>query len=238
MGLSDYTTLSRQRGLTREMQLIANNIANSATTGYRQQGVMFSEYVQRTDEPGGSVSMSLGEVKNTSFAQGTLTRTGSQYDFAIEGDGFFLVQAPGGERLTRAGAFVVGPEGDMMTPDGYAVLDSGGAPVFVPPNATDLAVGQDGTLSSDGQPIGQLGVVQPVNPAAMAREGGVLFRADEGYEPVENPRVMQGFVESSNVDSILQVARMIEVQRAYEMGQNFLQREDERVRAAIKAFVK
>ncbi|EIE52423.1 flagellar biosynthesis protein FlgF [Salipiger aestuarii] len=238
MGLSDYTTLSRQRGLTREMQLIANNIANSATTGYRQQGVMFSEYVQRTDEPGGSVSMSLGEVKNTSFAQGTLTRTSSQYDFAIEGDGFFLVQAPGGERLTRAGAFVVGPEGDMMTPDGYAVLDSGGAPVFVPPNATDLAVGQDGTLSSDGQPIGQLGVVQPVNPAAMAREGGVLFRADEGYEPVENPRVMQGFVESSNVDSILQVARMIEVQRAYEMGQNFLQREDERVRAAIKAFVK
>lgn len=238
MGLSDYTTLSRQRGLTREMQMIANNIANAATTGYRQQGVIFSEYVQRSDAPGGSVSMSESEVKNTSFAQGTLTRTGGQYDFAIEGDGFFLIQTPGGERLSRAGSFIVSAAGDMVTPDGHTVLDAGGAPVFVPPDATDLAVGQDGTLSSNGAPLGQLGVVQPLNAGAMAREGGVLFRADDGYEPVDSPRVMQGFLENSNVEPILQVARMIEVQRAYEMGQNFLQREDERVRAAIKAFVK
>ena len=71
----------------------------------------------------------------------------------------------------------------------------------------------------------------------MIREGGVLFRADQGYEPTQAPRVMQGFVESSNADPILQIARMIEVQRAYEMGQNFLQREDERLRGAIKAII-
>ncbi|MBY6003912.1 flagellar hook-basal body complex protein [Salipiger bermudensis] len=234
MGITHYTTLSRQRGLMREMQMVANNIANMATTGYRQQGVIFSEYIRGTDRDG-SVAMSAAHVRNTSLAQGTLTRTGGQLDLAIEGEGFFLVQTPAGERLTRAGAFASSPAGDLVTQDGYPVLDSGGAPVFVPPDATDLAIGQDGTMSSNGAPIGQIGVVQPIDPGAMVREGGVLFRADAGFDPVEAPRLRQGFVESSNVDPVLQIARMIEVQRAYEMGQNFLQREDERVRAAIKA---
>lgn len=236
MGITNYTTLSRQRGLMREMQMVANNIANMATTGYRQQGVVFSEYVRSTDRDG-SVAMSAGHVRNTSLAQGTLTRTGGQLDLAIEGEGFFLVQTPAGERLTRAGAFASSAAGDLVTLDGHLVLDAGGAPVFVPPDATDLAIGQDGTMSSNGAPIGQIGVVQPIDPGAMVREGGVLFRADAGFDPVEAPRLRQGFVESSNVDPILQIARMIEVQRAYEMGQTFLQREDERVRAAIKALI-
>ena len=237
MSITDYTTLSRQLGLSREMQMIANNIANAATTGYRQQGVVFSEYVRQTDDSG-SVAMSAAHVRNTSFEQGALTRTGGQLDLAIEGDGFFLIQTPGGERLTRNGAFAVSAQGDLVTQDGYAVLDAGGAPVFVPPDASDLAFAQDGTMSSKGTPIGQVGIVQPVDQGAMMREGGVMFRADAGYEPVETPRVMQGFVENSNVDPILQIARMIEVQRAYEMGQSFLQREDERVRAAIKSMIR
>ena len=236
MGLTDYTTLSRQQGLMREMRMIANNIANQATTGYRHQGVIFSEYVRRTDEAG-IVSMSAAQVRDSSFAQGGLTRTGGQLDLAIEGDGFFLVQTPQGERLTRNGAFATSSAGDLVTQDGHPVLDSGGAPVFIPPDATDLAIAQDGTLSSNGAPIGQIGVVSPLDRGAMIREGGVLFRADQGYEPTQAPRVMQGFVESSNADPILQIARMIEVQRAYEMGQNFLQREDERLRGAIKAII-
>ena len=237
METASFTTLSRQQGLMREMQLIANNIANAATTGYRQQGIMFSEYIQKTDTAG-SISMSSAEVRNTSFAQGTMTRTGGQLDLAIEGEGFFLVEAPAGQRLTRAGAFALSNQGDLVTSDGYPVLDAGGAPIFIPPDASDLAIAQDGTISSNGRPVGQVGLVQPINRLGMVREGSVLFRADEGYEPVETPKLMQGFVESSNVEPILQVARMIEVQRAYEMGQNFLEREDERVRTALKAFMR
>lgn len=236
MGLTDYTTLSRQQGLMREMRMIANNIANQATTGYRQQGVIFSEYVRRTDEAG-SVSMSAAQVRDSSFAQGGLTRTGGQLDLAIEGEGFFLVQTPQGERLTRNGAFATSSAGDLVTQDGHPVLDAGGAPVFIPPDATDLAIAQDGTVSNNGAPIGQVGIVSPLDRGAMIREGGVLFRAEQGYEPAQAPRVMQGFVENSNADPILQIARMIEVQRAYEMGQNFLQREDDRLRGAIKAII-
>ncbi|EPX82619.1 Flagellar basal-body rod protein FlgG [Salipiger mucosus DSM 16094] len=221
----------------REMRLIANNIANASTTGYRQQGIVFSEYIRQTDLAG-SLSMPAANIQNTSYQQGTLTQTGGQLDVGIEGEGFFLVAAPQGERLTRAGAFALSSQGDLVTQDGYPVLDAGGAPLFVPPDASDLAIAQDGTLSTQGRPIGQLGLVRPLDAQAMVREGGVLFRADAGFEPLENPTLRQGFVESSNVDPILQVARMIEVQRAYEMGQSFLEREDERIRTAIKSFTR
>ena len=125
-----------------------------------------------------------------------------------------------------------------MTPDGYPVLDAGGAPIFVPPQAIDLSIARDGTISTEGRPIGQVGVVQPLDPRAMIREGGQMFRSDAGFEPVDAPRVMQGFVEASNVDPILQVARMVEVQRAYELGQSFMEREDERIRSVLKNVIK
>ncbi|WP_195821136.1 flagellar hook-basal body complex protein [Roseobacter sp. MH60115] len=234
MDNSGYTTLTRQSGLMREMRIVANNIANAATTGYRQEGLVFSEYVQSIDGAS-SLSMGQGNVRQTSFQQGTLTQTGGTFDFAIEGDGFFLVETPAGERLTRSGAFSPNEQGDLVTMDGYRVLDAGGAPVFVPPGAADIAVSADGTISSEGNPIGQIGVVQPLNAREMVREDGVMFRADDGYEPAERARVLQRFVESSNVDPVLQITRMIEVQRAYELGASFLEAEDERVRQALRA---
>ena len=230
-----YTTLSRQSGLAREMQIVANNIANAATTGYRAEGMIFSEYVKPV-ERGASLSMGQGNVRNTSFEQGALTQTGAPFDLAIEGDGFFLVETPQGERLTRAGAFSPSAEGDLVTYDGFRVLDAGGAPIFVPPDG-DIAVSSDGTLSADGNPLGQIGVVRPLDTAQMVREDGVMFRADGGFEPSDDARVLQGFVENSNVNPITQLARMIEVQRAYELGQSFLETEDERVRTALKSLM-
>lgn len=236
MDNTGYISISRQSGLAREMQTVANNIANAATTGYKAEGVIFSEYIQPV-ERGASLSMGQGNVRKTSLDQGPLTQTGGAFDFAIEGDAFFLVETPLGERLTRAGAFSPSAEGELVTFDGFRVLDAGGAPLFVPPGTTGLAVSNDGTLSAGGVPLGQLGLVRPIAPLDMVREDGVMFRADAGYEPSENARVLQGFVEGSNVNPITEIARMIEVQRAYEMGQSFLKSEDERVRAALKSFM-
>lgn len=237
METAGYAALSRQTSLMREMQVIANNIANANTTGFRQEGVVFSEYISEGDGAS-SVAMGAGRIGTTSFEQGQLKMTGGQYDLAIEGEGFFLVGAPEGPRLTRAGAFSPGADGTLMTPDGHPVLDDGGAPIFVPPQAIDLAVARDGTISTEGQAIGRIGVVRPLDPLRMTREGGQMFDSPAGFEPVEATRVMQGFVEASNVDPILQVARMVEVQRAYELGQSFMEREDDRIRTALKAFVK
>lgn len=237
METAGYTTLTRQAGLLREMQVVANNIANSATTGYRQEGLIFSEYVKRVQD-GPSLSMATANVRNTSSLQGGLAQTGGRLDFAIEGDGFFLIETPAGQRLTRAGSFALSAEGDLVTQDGFRVLDTGGAPVFVPPDATDLSVAADGTMSANGRPLTQIGLVQPADPLDMIREDGVMFRTESQIEPALNGKLRQGFLEGANVDPIGQITRMIEVQRAYEMGQSFLDAENERVREAMKTFTR
>ncbi len=237
MDSTGYITLTRQSGLMREMQVVANNIANAATTGFRQEGVIFSEYV-RGMQGGESLSMGQGNVRNTSLEQGALTQTGGTFDFAIEGDGYFLIETPDGERLTRAGSFTPNGAGDLVTHDGYRVLDAGGAPVFIPPDVQSIAVSPDGTISADGLLVGQIALVAPTDTSGMTRQSGVMFSADDGFEPTEAARVLQGFIEASNVDPIGQLARMIEIQRAYEMGQSFLDSEDERVRRAMDAMMK
>lgn len=230
-----YTALTRQAGLMREMRVVANNIANLSTTGFRTEGVVFAEHIKSLGPDDPSLSMATAAVRDTLLAQGALAQTGGTFDLAIEGDGFFLVETPGGERLTRAGSFMPNQDGDLVTPEGYRVLDAGGAPVFVPQGAGPVGVAPDGTISAGGQPVGQVGLVRPLNLIGMIREDGVRFRADDGFEPALDARVLQGFLEESNVDPVLQVSRMIEVQRAYELGQSFLDKEDERIRGAIRA---
>lgn len=237
MDIAGYTALSRQSGLVNEMRVVANNIANAATTGYRQEGVVFSEFVQKTGAHP-SVSMARGQVRNTSFAQGVLTQTNGRFDFAIEGEGYFLLETPAGDRLTRAGSFVPNTQGDLVNPEGHRVLDPGGTPVFVPPDATNISVSADGTLSADGEAVGQLGLYRPATPHDLIREGGVLFRARNGTEPAESATIVHGYVEGSNVNAVGQMARMVEIQRGYELGQSFLDAEDKRIREAVKSLLR
>ena len=237
MESAGFVTLSRQSGLMREMRMVANNIANAATTGYRQEGVIFSEFIRSAPNQS-SLSMSEAHIRNTSMEQGSLTQTNGAFDFAIEGEGFFQVETPAGVRLTRAGSFSLNADGDLVNLEGYRVLDAGGAPVFVPPDASDVSVSSDGTISTKGRLLGQIGLVHPSDPLSMNREDGVLFRVNDGVEPAENARVLQGFVEGSNVNPILQVARMIDIQRAYDMGLGFIETEDQRIRNAAKTLMK
>jgi flagellar basal-body rod protein FlgF len=235
MDNASYAALTRQSGLLQEMQTLANNIANASTTGFRSEGVIFAEHVKALGPDNPSLSMASASVRNTVMTQGALSKTGGSFDLAIEGDGFFLIETPGGPRLTRAGAFGPNENGDLVTADGYPVLDAGGAPVFVPQGINGFAIGSDGTISAEGRPIGQIGLFLPTDATQMVRESSVMFDAQGGYEPALEGRMLQGFLEDSNVNPILEVGRMIEVQRAYELGQSFLDKEDERIRSVIQA---
>jgi len=233
MDNSIYAALSRQSGLMQEMQTVANNMANVSTTGFRREGVVFSEYISDAGKDAPSLSMAYAHGRRIDLAQGPLSATGDTLDFAIEGDGFFMVETPSGNQLTRAGSFLRSPEGELVTPDGYRVLDTGGSPIFLPADQGPIALAEDGTLSARGAPLAQVGVFMPEDPKELVHQAGTRFTAQNGTVPVDAPRLMQGFVEQSNVDPVSEISRMIEVQRAYELGQNFLDREDERIRSVI-----
>lgn len=215
------------------MAQVANNIANISTNGFRREGVVFSEYVVGMDRDP-SLSMAYASARNVDLQQGTSSQTGGTFDLAIQGDGFFLMETPQGERLTRAGAFMPSANGELVNADGLRLLDAGGAPIFIPPDATGIAVASDGTVSADGQPLAQVGLWQPVDPLSLRHEGGTLFVAGE-LEQVPGGQMLQGMLEDSNVEPVSEIARMITVQRAYELGQKFLDAEDQRVRGVIQA---
>lgn len=233
-----YAALTRQSGLMKEMRVVANNMANANTTGFRREGVIFAEHLAAVGEHGDSLSMAHARGRLVDLRQGVLTQTNGSFDLAIEGEGFFMVETPDGNQLTRAGAFMPSAEGELMNADGHRLLDEGQGPISIPAGATGIAVGPDGTLSANGLPFGRIGVFAAPDPAGMLHKGGTSFSSDADPEPVENPRIRQGFLEESNVDPVFEITRMIEVQRAYELGQTFLDREDQRIRSAITAMTR
>lgn len=233
-----YATLSRQSGLMHEMRAIANNIANTETTGFRREGVIFAEHLGRTERPGDSLAMAHARGRLIDLREAPMTLTGAPLDLALDGDGFFMIETPEGQALTRAGAFLLNADGGLITPDGHPVLDDGGAPIGVPPGATEISVGMDGTLSADGEPVARIGVVTVPDPASLFHRGGTLFRPEGEVLPAGDTRIRQGFLEGSNADPMTEMARMIAVQRAYELGQSFLTREDERIRNVITSLTR
>lgn len=234
MDNTGYTTLARQSGLLAEMRTVANNIANMSTAGYRREGVIFSEFVHDLAPGQPSLSMAAGRVRATDLGQGALRQTGGTFDLAIEGEGFFLVETPQGPRLTRNGAFLSRPDGELTTAAGHRLLDAGGAPVFAPPTARAISIASDGTLSADGRPVAQIGLWTASSALEMERAAGAQFTPGDGPVPLEGGRILQGFLEDANVNPVTEIARMIAVQRAYEQGQTLLEREDERIRSVLR----
>ena len=227
-----YLALNRQIGLRREMDMVANNVANLGTTGFRREGLVFAEFV-RAAAPGESLSMADLGARFASQRPGELTVTGGRLDIAIEGDGFFAIREGDETLLTRAGAFQRSPDGLLVTPSGARVLDDGGAPIFVPPDDPSLAVARDGTISTRDVPLGRIGVVS-APPETLSRVGGTAFRSSVEPVPVEAPRLRQGALEGSNVEPVAEIARMIAVSRAYEQMQGLMEDSDQRTRETIR----
>ncbi|HXI86266.1 MAG TPA: flagellar hook-basal body complex protein [Parvularculaceae bacterium] len=232
MDNASYVSLARQSGLLRELNSIANNIANVNTTGYRRESTLFAEHVKALgSDPSVSIATTAGNYVD--FSEGEIATSNNPLDFAIDGDGFFLVETPSGPALTRAGAFALNGVGEIVDANGRRVLDQGGSPIVVPPQTKSISATPDGTISADGQAVGKLGIVK-ADPDFLVREGDNLFRTDKGYQPVDNPKVRQFALEGSNVSAVAEIAKLIEVQRTYEMGQKFLSDDDDRIKQTVR----
>lgn len=230
-----YVTLSRQVGLDRAMRIVANNIANISTDGFRREGAVFVEWVDRIAVDGGALAQTGALARTTEFSQGALRKTAGRLDLAIEGDAFFMLETPEGLALTRAGAFTRAADGSVVAPDGARLLDQGGGPVILPPGALEVDIASDGSLSVDGAPVAQVGKVSVADPSVLERRAANRFDpANAELLPAPDAIIAQGFLESSNVNPVRELTRMIEIQRAYEAGQSLMKSEDERQRQAIR----
>lgn len=238
MDNASYVALTRQSGLMKELNSIANNMANSDTVGFKREGAIFSEYIsaaQRGGQPGDArESLSMGRLSAhaSDMMPGSMRSTGGDLDAAIDGEGFFLVDVNGQTELTRAGHFLVNADGLLINPDGNAVLDTAEGQIQIPAEASRISIGFDGVLSADGVELGRLGVVT-AEPNTLSRTGSNNWLAREGFQPLEESKVVQGFLEDSNVEPVSEIARMIEVQRHYDAGQKLLEMEDDRIKQVI-----
>jgi flagellar basal-body rod protein FlgF len=231
-----YIALSRQTALMRQMDLVANNIANSDTAGFKGEHMMFAEYVARTTGTSANNQISyvedIGVARDTSA--GNLMKTGNDLDVAIPARGYFVVQTPAGNRYTRAGSFRVGEGGILSTSNGDPVLDRRGGPIQLPREPGKIEIGRDGTLAVDGRPLGQIDVVGFENEQAMRKTMGGLYTTDAQPQPIAQPGLVQGMIETSNVKPVIETTRMMELLRNFQGMQNMLEGEHERKQRAIR----
>ena len=233
--------LSQQMASNRAMEVIANNLANLGTPAFKREGVQFEEYVVPVEateaEGGGTVNVSFvldrGVVRDLSA--GRLEQTGSPLDLAIDGPGYFVVQTPDGERYTRNGHFTFDDQGRVATDDGYVLQSDGGA-ITLQPQDGELRVGQDGMLSTDLQLLGKLRVVNFPDERAMLKTGSSLYDAN-GQAPnaIASPRIIQGAIEKSNVEPVIEITHMIDVMRAYQASADLTKSGEDLLKKAIES---
>lgn len=233
--MSDAITVNveRQSGLLRELSVIANNIANASTDGYKRDAAIFAEYIS-TRENNPSVSIGALRAHYTDLAQGNLVQTGGTFDLAIDGDGWFAIAKNGELHLTRAGSFILDRNSELVTPEGYPVLDESGKSLRIPEGASNVVVATDGTVTADGFGVGQIGVLT-TDPEGLSRAGDNLWTTTGAIRFAEFPQLRQGFVEASNVSAVEEMARLIEAQRMYEAGAALQTDEHERITQLIEA---
>jgi flagellar basal-body rod protein FlgF len=222
--------LSRQIALGRELDVVANNIANLNTTGYKADGSIFEEFLMPTASadhfPGSDRRISYVQDRATwhNFGQGPLQRTGGPLDVAIDGDGFLVVQTPRGQRYTRNGALQVNATGQLVTSAGDAVLGEAG-PIQFQNTDHDISINEDGTITvregtatTSDAARGKLRLVRFDGAVQLQKEGSSLFTAPAGATPqpaAPKARVLQGSIEQSNVSGVAEMARMVEITRTY-----------------------
>jgi flagellar basal-body rod protein FlgF len=238
MELPSTIALSRLVAEERAMDVIANNLANANTTGFRTQRMLFSDWIARDPDPGlpaGARRVAFTQDRATwrELGEGNLSQTGNPFDLAIKGDAYFTVDTPAGPRLTRAGRFAAATDGTIVDIAGHKLLDPAGQPIQLAPGDTQIAVARDGTISGLGGQIGKVGLVTPEDPRRITEEGSDLIRADTPTAPASGSVIEQGMLEGSNVQPVLETTRMLQLMRSFEMVSQMVQTEADRQANAI-----
>lgn len=230
-----YVALSAQMATEKRLATVANNVANMNTPGYRAEQVRFSELL--SEAVGDKTSyVSEGETY-TSLQPGGISQTGNPLDLAVDGEGWFAVRTDQGVGYTRDGRLRMTLEGALQTVSGAPMLDAGGAPLMVDPNGGTVRVGADGSVFQRGQVVARVGVYLMADGTQMTRQSGSVMLADRAPALLQNfnrNKVLQGYVEGSNVDPVMEMTRLITLQRAFEQAANAVSQNEDLTTKAIR----
>jgi flagellar basal-body rod protein FlgF len=239
-----YIILSRLSAQLRSQNLAAHNLANADTPGYRATRPVFAEHpaLQRDTRriPGSrEVDYTWDRASWRDETAGPITRTGNPLDVAISGEGYFAVDTPRGERFTRAGRFTIAPDGRLVDQGGNPVMNEAGNPIAISPGDTRIEIQGDGSIRSENGDIGRLRVVRFGNNQNLRSEGDRLFdAAGQQAEPIDRPAVVQGAVEGSNVQSVIELTRMMAELREFQIASQFADREGERIQTTVERILR
>lgn len=214
------TAASGMRARMESLDMLANNIANAATDGYKSDREFYGLYVS-TDTANNPQPSTMPVIERpwTDLSQGSLRATGNSLDLALSGPGFFAVSGPSGALYTRNGAFRTSAAGVLTTTEGYPVRGAAGRPITLAPGQP-VQVAADGSVSQNGQVVGQVEVVEFPSPGALTKQGANYFNADPASPPARaKAEVQQGKLETSNAGAAESAVRLIAVMRQFEMLQ-------------------
>jgi flagellar basal-body rod protein FlgF len=230
-----YVALSSQIALEKRLNTIADNVANASTVGFRATGVKFEDVVSSLDNQ--ALSFVTSGDTYISDTNGPLRETGNPFDFAIKGNAWFGIETPGGTVMTRDGRFTLTENGELVTIEGYPVLDAGSAPIQLDPRNGAPRAGADGSLRQGDNLVGALGLYNFDPGPNFVRFGNSGIVPSGEPEPVVDrldAGVVQGFLEESNVNPVLEITRLIMVQRAFENGAAMIRDTESSYDEAIK----
>ncbi len=240
MDVTGYLALARIDSLTRGLEVTANNLANASTDGFKQQKVLFSDYLSPQklgNSEGGERNLTYTQDRSTYMdtLQGELRQTGNALDLALNGQGYFMIQTAQGIRLTRNGQFQRSSDGTIVDSAGNPLLDDQRRPIQLQnqDQILPLGISSDGTISTERGSITKLGVATVDNLNTLKAEGNHLFNPTTPLQNVPNVEIRQGMLEASNVNAVEETTAMIKTQREYDLNFQLLQTEFTRRENAI-----
>jgi flagellar basal-body rod protein FlgF len=230
-----YIALSKEAAMARDFNVIANNIANASTNGYRAEHMLFQEYLARTGSIGLREKLSfvqdIGTYRDTH--DGALVQTNNALDLALQGAGYMVLGDPAQELYTRTGIFHLDGSRQVVTSDGYPLLQENGRPIVIPQGAERIRISGDGIVTTEQGEAGRIRLVRFASEQAMRVAGSGLYATDQAALPATDTKVTQGALESSNIQPVLEVTSMIQMSREYQMVQNLLDSEHTRQQNAF-----
>lgn len=233
-----YVSLSSQMALERRLTTIADNMANINTVGFRSTEVKFDQVLSKTqnDMNAKIAFVSQGnDYLNT--ASGQLEQSGNPLDFAVKGDAWFAIDTPAGQVLTRDGRFTMKETGELVSLQGYPVLDAGGAPIQLNRAGGPPSVGADGGIVQDDRQVATLGLfTADISKGFIRHDNSGVITTDRPQPVTDDPSigVIQGYLEQSNVNGISEMTQLIQVNRAFESISSLIQEGETSLSEAIK----